>query len=173
MRVQIRKAAPEDADALAALGAETFIDTFGALYSKKNLNAFLEKNHTANVYRAMIDNPQFGIFIAESEASAAIGYAVAGPCGLPVPNLPPRSGELGRLYMKPGMQGGGVGARLLDAALAFMSDRYDHIYLSVYSENYGAQRFYERFGFVKIHDHFYMVGDQADPDWIMELKRDQ
>lgn len=166
----IRIAFEEDAPALATLGAETFSSTFGDLYAAADLRSFLEKNHSVEAYRALLSNPEYGLWIAEAEGGEAVGYAVAGPCGLPVPDLPENSGELLRLYLKKGAQGGGLGARMLETALEFLRDRFERIYLGVYKENLTAQRLYERYGFVKVHDYIYMVGDHADPEWIMELK---
>jgi ribosomal protein S18 acetylase RimI-like enzyme len=166
----IRIALEEDAPALAALAAETFLDAFGHLYSQKDSSAFIAKYHSAAVYEELLADPEFGIWIAETAKGEAVGYVVAGPCSLPVPNMPENSGELARLYLKRGSQGSGLGGALLEAALEFLTDRFDHVYLSVYSENAGAQRLYQRHGFVKIADYFYMVGEQADPEWIMELK---
>ncbi len=169
MTVEIRPALAKDAQTLAALGAETFVATFGRLYKQKDLDAFLVKNHAASVYAQLLSDPDYGLWIAETPEGEAVGYAVAGPCSLPVPELPANSGELARLYLKKGVQGGGLGARLLEVALEFLQNRFEHVYLSVYAENFGAQRLYGRYGFVKILDYFYMVGDHEDPEWIMEL----
>jgi ribosomal protein S18 acetylase RimI-like enzyme len=168
--IAIRPAFEEDAEALSSLGAETFVSAFGALYSACDLRSFLEKNHSVELYRELLANPEYGLWLAEADNGEKIGYVVAGPCSLPVPDLPENSGELARLYLKPGVQRSGLGARLLEIALEFLHDRFGHIYLGVYKENIPAQRLYERYGFVKIHDYFYMVGDHADPEWIMELK---
>ncbi|NWG91844.1 MAG: GNAT family N-acetyltransferase [Parvularculaceae bacterium] len=167
---KIRNAVDADADRLARLGAETFIATFGHLYAAKDLNAFLAKNHTVDVYRSLLADPEFMVFIAETDAGEAVGYAVAGPSSLPVPDPGPHSGELARLYLTKEAQGAGLGARLLEVALEFLRDRFERIYLSVYAENAHAQRLYRRYGFVKIRDYFYKVGDHLDPEWIMELK---
>lgn len=168
----IRVGRREDAERLAKIGQDTFIETFGHLYSDKNLAAFLAKNHTPSVYRAIADQPSARMWIVQTPADDVVGYAVAGPCSLPVPNLPANSGELGRLYLAGSVQGKALGRRLLESSLDFLRSRFDHIYLSVYAENLKAQRLYGQYGFVKIHDYFYMVGDHADPEWIMELKRD-
>ena len=169
----IRPANHEDAEILAKVGRETFIETFGRLYSKENLAAFINKSHTPELYRAMAGDPDVGLWIAQTGAGEVVGYAVACPCSLPVPCIPPNSGELARLYLAAGAQGTGLGARLLETALDFLRSRFDHVYLSVYSENVKAQRLYERYGFIKIHDYFYMVGDHADPEWIMKLVRER
>ncbi len=170
MTVAIRTASVDDADMLATLGAETFIATFGHLYSQANLEKFLKKGHSVEVYRQATADPESGVWIAEDSEGKAVGYAVAGPCTLPVPDMPANSGELARLYLLKEAHGKGLGARLLETALGFLSDRFTHVYLSVYRDNVVAQRLYQRYGFVKIHDYFYMVGDHADPEWIMELK---
>lgn len=171
MTVAIRRARNDEAETLASLGAATFTATFGNLYSRENLEKFLAKNHAPAVYRAALADPQSAVWLAEDGAGRPLGYAVAGPCTLPVPDMPENSGELARLYLVKDAQGTGLGALMLAEALSFLRNRFDRIYLSVYRDNIPAQRLYARHGFVKIHDYFYMVGDHADPEWIMELKR--
>jgi ribosomal protein S18 acetylase RimI-like enzyme len=169
MTVAIRPARAADAETLSRLGAETFTATFGHLYSERNLRMFLEKSHSPEAYRELLENPECAAWLAEQGGHGAVAYVTAGPCSLPVPDLPPNSGELMRLYLKKDVQGSGLGARLLETALEFLNDRFDHVYLSVYYENFIAQRLYRRYGFVKVHDYFYMVGEHRDPEWIMKL----
>ena len=45
----------------------------------------------------------------------------------------------------------------------------DAIQLSVYSENFGAQRFYQRYGFEKVADIGYWVGEQRDDEFLYEV----
>ncbi len=170
MTATIRRARADEAEALAALGAETFTATFGHLYSQANLEKFLAKNHTSAAYRDLLADDDTAVWIAEV-GSEKVGYAVAGPCTLPVPNLPPNSGELARLYLIRSAQGTGLGRRLLETALEFLRNRYPYIYLSVYRDNFTAQRLYQRLGFEKVHEYFYMVGDHADPEFILRLSR--
>jgi diamine N-acetyltransferase len=40
----------------------------------------------------------------------------------------------------------------------------------VFSENYGAQRFYTRYGFGKIADITFEVGQHIDHEFLYELK---
>ncbi|MEZ5895462.1 MAG: N-acetyltransferase [Parvularculaceae bacterium] len=169
--VTIRQAGKADVGLLSAVGKNTFIETFGHLYDAGDLEKFLVKNHSQAAYTALLDDDRVLIWIAESQQSDCIGYCVAGPCGLPVPDMPASSGELSRLYLAKKFQKAGVGSALLELALQFLKLNFEHIYLSVYAENYKAQALYHRHGFEKIHDYFYMVGDHADPEWIMELKQ--
>lgn len=165
--IEIRRARVDDAALVSRIAVRTFCETFGALYSEDNLNAFLDKNHRSSVYGALIADPAFAVWIAFKKGVGACGYVVAGPCGLPVTNMPPQSGELMRLYVDTAHQGHRIGAQMLEIALAWLNSRFANIFLSVYAENYGAQRFYARYGFTKVQKYEYMVGRHADPEWIM------
>ncbi|MEQ8178714.1 MAG: GNAT family N-acetyltransferase [Amphiplicatus sp.] len=167
---EIRRARAEDAKTVSTLGTTTFVETFGHLYREEDLSAFLEKSHSAGTYETLLNDAAWAIWIAEQDG-VPFGYSVAGPCTLPVPDMPESAGELSRLYLLKQSQGSGEGGRLLKVTLDWLEERFKHVYLSVYSENYGAQRLYARHGFEKICDYFYMVGEHADPEWIMERRR--
>ncbi|MEZ5921560.1 MAG: GNAT family N-acetyltransferase [Parvularculaceae bacterium] len=77
---------------------------------------------------------------------------------------------MARLYLVKSAQGTGLGASMLQIAMDFLRARFEHVYLSVYAENFPAQKLYQRHGFKKLCDYFYMVGDHADPEWIMVLE---
>lgn len=49
----------------------------------------------------------------------------------------------------------------------FRSINTDEIYVSVFSENPRAIRFYQKYGFEKIGEYGFPVGDQVDLEWIM------
>ena len=161
-------AARVSAEQLSAIGVETFVQSFGHLYADADLKKFLQDKHSVEGYQRLIDDPDHAIWVASDAAGRIAGYLVAGPCKLPVSDMPARSGELIRFYLLRDYQGAGLGRRMLDPALGWLHEQFDHIYLSVYSENLGAQRLYERYGFEKIQEYFFMVGDHADPEFIMK-----
>jgi len=169
--IAIRRAGAGDSEPLSRIATKTFVETFGHLYKEEDLSAFLRKSHSAAVYAKLLADPAFALWLAENSVSDIAGYMVAGPCSLPVPDRPLNSGELARLYLLEAHKGEGLGARMLDVALEWLKGRYTHIFLSVYYANARAQRLYQSRGFVKIADYFYMVGDHADPEWIMELRQ--
>ena len=47
--------------------------------------------------------------------------------------------------------------------------RADHLYLSVFTENHRARRFYEKLGFEPEGTYAFMVGTHADEDIVMRL----
>ena len=117
--MEIRRAVPTDAAVLSELGAQTFIDSFGQLYSAEDLQAFLDESHSIKAYATLLASPLYAIWVAV-QGDEAIGYALAGPCGLPHEDVRPEDGELKRLYVSSRAQGGGVGAKLFDQALAWL-----------------------------------------------------
>ncbi len=166
----IRRAQASDAKTVSRLGTATFVETFGHLYKEEDLSAFLQKSHSVAAYETLLADPAWAVWIVGGD-SGPFGYSVAGPCTLPVPDMPESAGELSRLYLLKEHQGSGVGGRLLNATLDWLYEHFEHVYLSVYAENYGAQRLYARHGFEKVCDYFYMVGEHADPEWIMGRAR--
>ena len=166
MTFAIRRAGPGDAQALAALGARTFTESFGQLYSNEDLQAFLDESHTPAAYTSVLADPAYALWLAE-ENGEAIGYALAGPSGLPHADVAPGDGELKRLYLLASAQGGGVGARLVEQARVWREpDRPRPRWISVWSENYGAQRFYARYGFEHVGEYAFIVGQQRDREFI-------
>ncbi len=162
----IRKAAPGDAAALAALGARTFTDTFGHMYPPADLKAFLDSDHTPDAFAKVLADPRQAIWLAEQDGGP-IGYAQAGPCALPHPEVTPGCGELKRLYVLKSVQGGGMGGRLLAASLEWLQTPGRRLWIGVWSQNHGAQRLYGRYGFEKVGEYEFPVGEIRDQEFIL------
>jgi ribosomal protein S18 acetylase RimI-like enzyme len=166
----IRRATAEDAATLADLGRVTFIDAFGHLYTPEDLAAFIEESHSVAAYSRVLANPDYALWLAERDG-AAIGYAQAGPCGLPHEEVQPGDGELKRLYLLRSAQHSGIGVALLEQALAWLErDGPRTLWLSVWSENLGAQKFYARHGFEHVGEYAFIVGEQRDREFIWRRK---
>lgn len=166
----LRRATEGDSETLHHLGAATFKQTFEHLYKPDDLNAFLAESHSVEFYEGLLRDPKCAVWIAESDSKSAIGYCVAGPCSLPVSEMPARSGELKRLYVDIKAQRTGLGRAMLEVALQWLNAQFDHVYLGVYAENKRAQTLYKAYDFEKAGDYVYMVGDHPDPEWIMKQR---
>ncbi len=171
MALAIRRANSADAGALARIGAETFTLTFGHLYRPEDLAAFLAESHSEAAYSALLADPRYGVWLLEdgagSDGTRVAGFAVAGPCSLPHPDVAATDGELKRLYLLPDVQNGGWGGRLFDEAIGWLQrEGRRRIWISVWSENFGAQRFYGRHGFAKVAEYEFPVGEQRDIEFM-------
>ncbi|HEX4198142.1 MAG TPA: GNAT family N-acetyltransferase [Caulobacteraceae bacterium] len=162
----VRRAGARDAEALAAVSAETFAETFGHLYPPEDLAVYLAEAHDAGLYARWARDPRFGLWVAERDGSA-VGYALAGPCHLPHAEVTPACGELWRLYLRPDAQGCGLGGRLLTLALDWLQAPGRRLWIGVWSENFGAQRLYARYGFAKVGEYEFSVGASRDREFIL------
>lgn len=169
-QVSIRVATMADAAALARLGAETFVETFGTMYHAEDLAAFLAGSRSEAVYVKLLNNPQVRVNLAFLNGKPEpVGYFVAGPCKLPVDKLEPTAGEVRELYVLADYQKHKMGTKLMVEALEWLeSQRRAPLYVGVYSENVGAQRLYSRFGFSKVGEYEFPVGDHMDREFILK-----
>lgn len=167
MAPAIRRAGHADADALARIGASTFVDTFGHMYPDEDLQGFLRESHTSEAYARYLADPAYALWLLEGDDGQALGYALAGPSGLPHPDVAPGDGELKRLYVAPSLHNGGWGGKLFREALDWLErDGPRTLWISVWSENFGAQRFYARHGFEKAGEYEFPVGRIRDREFI-------
>ena len=166
--IRYRTGTPEDAALMSELGARTFTETFGHLYSAENLAAFLV-NHSEERWRGELGDPAYAVRIAEDGGEPA-GYAKIGPPSLPFEVSGPTA-ELRQLYVLKPWHGGGVAAALMEWALGEARSRgAEQMFLSVFTDNHRARRFYARYGFEEVGIYHFMVGSHADEDLILRLK---
>ncbi|MGZ8364669.1 MAG: GNAT family N-acetyltransferase [Caulobacteraceae bacterium] len=163
--ITIRRAVAADAESLSDLGRATFTEAFGHMYPKADLNDFLDGNHTPAKAAAAIADPDAAVWVADG-GGRLVGYSQASGADMPHPDLRPEHGELKRLYVLASHQNLRLGARLVEPALAWMDARPGPQWISVWSENYGAQRFYGRYGFAKAGEYEFVVGNWRDREFI-------
>ncbi|MEJ2410455.1 MAG: GNAT family N-acetyltransferase [Novosphingobium sp.] len=165
--MELRRAVPADAAALAELGARSFIVKFGHLYRSEDLENFLSESHTEAKAAKEIADPGMRVMLAEDDGKL-LGYCkLVMVCGWPQHAGGQKAIELKQLYTDPDATGRGIGARLMDWALEEAGGfGADEIQLSVYSDNPGAQKFYRRYGFEKAADIHFLVGEQRDEEFL-------
>jgi len=145
----------------------SFVDTFGTLYAPDDLAMFLAQ-FTTEAWAAELADPRFAFRLAVRDGDP-VGYAKLGPVKLPV-DPAGAAAELLQLYMLGSAHGTGLGAQLMDWVIDTARGRgAGELFLSVYTKNHRAQRFYNRYGFDIVGPYHFMVGNQADEDVIMRL----
>ncbi len=170
--ITCRRAGAADAEALTQLGYqtfhETFIEGFAIPYPPADLANFVEANYTRAVFERKLADPRQATWIAEREGSA-LAYANAGPCHLPHPDARPDHAELNRLYVLGSAQGLGLGRRLLEMTLDWMEAQAPGpLWLGVWSGNLKAQALYARYGFSKVGEYEFPVGEWRDHEFILK-----
>jgi Acetyltransferases len=165
--MRIRRATVDDAATLSSLAARTFTETFGHLYPPEDLDFFLRDAYAVEKQATILAHPDYAVWLLEDDG-VAVGHAAAGPCGLPHPDVAPGDGELKRLYVLSSHQGGGWGGHLFDEAERWLlRDGPRTLWIGVWSENFGAQRFYARRGFERVGTYEFPVGRVRDLEFIL------
>lgn len=164
----LRPPLPADIPALSRLGIDSFVAKFGYLYRAEDLYPFLDDTHSEAALARELADPTRAYCLAERDGQLA-GYCKLGlACGWPEHARGQRVMELKQLYTAADATGGGIGGALMDWALDDLAARgADEVQLSVWSENYGAQRFYQRYGFTKVADTTFHVGTHVDEEFLL------
>ena len=168
MSVGYRSGGLRDVAAIDRVFRQAFCDTFGHLYRDEDLAAFLGK-FTEDAWAGEIADPRYAFYLAE-DGGETVGYVQVGPLTLPV-EASGSAIELRQIYVLKPWHGTGVATKLTQWALDEARRRgADEMYLTVYTGNPRARRFYERYVFEYRGPYKFMVGNQADEDIIMRLK---
>ena len=165
--MNLRPATPADIPALSRLATDSFVAKFGQLYSAADLSAFLEENLSEPAIAAELARSDRVYRLAEQDG-VLLGYCKIGlGCGFPDHARGQRVMELKQLYTAPQATGQGIGGALMDWAMdQFAARGADEVQISVYAENPGAHRFYARYGFAKVADITFRVGEHIDPEFL-------
>jgi diamine N-acetyltransferase len=164
----IKPCGPEEAEALYRVALRVFVDTFAPHNTPENMADYVSKTYSIEHQLREIRDPVRVIAMAWHGTNAVGYYQLyihpAEPCV-----TGHRPIELLRLYVDQSMHGRGVARQLLaHAETAAMNLGFETLWLGVWDKNFRAQRFYEKEGFKKVGSHEFVMGTDAQTDWIMQ-----
>jgi len=171
MSFTLRDADPGDADALALVGAATFLETFAGVLDGADVVAHCRAAHAPAAYATLLARPDVAAALAEVDPGGApVGYTLLAAPDLPVPDPRSTDVELKRIYVLGRYHGAGVGAALLGRALAAARARgRARVLLGVYAGNGRARQFYARHGFAPVAERRFQVGRRTYDDIVLAL----
>ena len=111
-----------DAEALAYLGAATFMATFAFDHPGQPMMEHLRQEHSAEYYAQALRDPATDILMGETPLGAPVGYAMITPAAHPELQQDCDI-ELKRIYLLGPWQGSGNGKGLLDLVFAVAEKR--------------------------------------------------
>jgi GNAT superfamily N-acetyltransferase len=159
--MQARIADIADRDRLVELGRSTFYDTFVGTCTDADMELFLATSFAPAKVLAELEDPLSRFLILE-DATGPMGYSrLLGET--------PQRAELVRFYMDQRAIGTGAAHELMRDTLDLARKLgYTQVHLGVWEKNFRAQRFYEKWDFVKSGEKVFMVGDDPQIDWDYE-----
>ena len=138
----VRTASRRDLEAVRALLVETWHDTYDSLYGIERVTAITGDWHSIAALEARLDTPNTEFLVADDgKAIGGMAFATTVDDG--------RTVMLHQLYVRPGMQGRGIGGLLLDEIEGCFPGA-DKVRLEVEEKNAKAVAFYLAQGFSQV-----------------------
>jgi len=167
--IQIKIATTNDAELIADISRETFYESFAEFNTQADMDKFLAEQfskktlmeqvgETGNTFLlAYVDSYPAGYLFLKDTTEAALHTANAI--------------EISRIYSRTLFIGKGIGKALMEAAIVQgRSMSKDCIWLGVWEHNHRAIDFYTKFGFSKFSEHDFVLGNDVQRDWLMNLQ---
>jgi len=167
--MNIRYGNADDVTMLSELGAKTFYDTFAKDNTPQNISLYMKKSFSTEIQLNELSRPDVLFLIAESE-DEPVGYAKLKMNSNDESVKGIKVIEIERIYASQEYIGRGVGKELMKACINEAKQKdCNSIWLGVWEKNPRAINFYKKWGFREVGTHIFMLGDDPQRDFIMEL----
>lgn len=149
MKINIRKATPEDIDAVIDLAVEMVVHSASPLRLATHREIQQFRKNDLVVLRNFDKYGNIGIFIAEDEDMHFIGHVVV-VSGDIESSTGEKQGWIFDLSIKKEWWGKGIGKRLMEHAEKFIKEQgLKYIGMGVTTSNFRAVRFYKDLGYIE------------------------
>lgn len=156
-----------DAEALVEFAARTYYETFAAVNTTENMQAYLAAAFTLPQMQSELSDPQASFILSEA-GGKLVGYAKLLAGRPPDCVTDEDSIELVRFYIDQAWHGSGLASALMELCLSEAKERrFKTMYLGVWEKNLRAQAFYRKWNFSRVGEHVFYMGDDPQVDWWM------
>lgn len=168
MQIKIEPVKNSEVHILSEISSQCFYNTFHEQNSEEDMELFLKENFTINRLKDEMQQPVNHFFFAKAEDKVA-GYIKLSTSETSHETKKNDAVEIARIYAVKDKIGSGVGKSLMEFAISFALQRNKKmIWLGVWEQNHRAIKFYENYGFEKFSQHIFMLGNDAQTDWLMK-----
>ena len=172
MEATIRRATLKDAQALSAIGATTFFDTFTGTCTDEDMQQFLQDYFNIDQVNKELEDENDFFFFAEIGAVPA-GYIRIKEDYTHFPLMKQwKALELKRIYVDKAFHGKGIAQLLMGFVESFAREnKYEVVWLGVWEHNDRAKKFYVKSGFEDSgHTHEFPIGNTPQTDiWMWKF----
>ena len=166
----IRPVQPEDAEFLAQLGRQSYLDHYADLWHQPGLDAFLRRSfELSKLRRELRHEPNIRYFFVLSDSGQPVGFAKL-KLHQWLPGLRSRNAVLlQKIYFLREAAGQGLGQQLMEYVFDYARQTGKELmWLDVLKSNTGGQRFYERLGFEKYREIPFQTDKMDVGMWVMK-----
>lgn len=164
---ELVKCKPSDVEQLRDISIETFVDTFKDQNTEENLNEYLERAYSIEQLTSEINQVGTDFYFLK-DSDLVVGYLKLNIDDAQSEKDNPLALEVERIYVLPQHKRKGYGKLLLEFAYLRAKElNRTGIWLGVWEHNYNALAFYKKMGFQRVGEHTFIMGDDAQVDYIM------
>ncbi|TDL98052.1 GNAT family N-acetyltransferase [Macrococcus brunensis] len=168
MEILIRRLNSQDVQELQTISIETFKETFEADNSEEHMVDYLRTAYDLDKLTAELNNRDSYFYFAETKDGTA-GYLKLNKLDAQSEDMGSDALEVERIYVRSAFHRQGIGKVLMKKAYDVAVEKEkSKVWLGVWEHNHKARAFYEAQGFVKTGEHVFMMGDDAQTDYIYE-----
>lgn len=165
----IRVASESDVAELSAIGARVFWDAYGGTAPDEEIEGYVSSFFSEAYIRNEIVRPEVTYHMAVENEQCA-GLVKVRDSKVPELIDAAATMEVQQLYVSMDFQRRGIGALLLDEAVATAKNKgVDGLWLSVWEDADWATNFYEKYGFASQGDIPFMLASTKFVDHLMWL----
>lgn len=169
MNLSIRQAGISDLKIICALGITTFYEAYFEQDDPQDLADYVLESFSLEQIERELRDENSMFFVAEADGRA-VGYAKLREDSEVDCLESGEAVELQRIYILEKARGKGIGEALMKRCFdAARAKGYKTIWLGVWEQNPAAQRFYERFGFIKAGELRFLYGEKIETNYVLRL----
>ncbi len=165
----IGKADQQDLPALRKLAISIFTATYETHNNREDFKAYMYEAFSDGKIESEFLETGTQFFVA-MEADELVGYARVRESTEVNHLLGESNMELQRLYVDKPWQGKGIADQLIAACEDYARASKDWIWLDVWERNPKAINFYRKHGYEKFSEHTFLLGQDAQVDWLMRKR---
>jgi len=167
--IELKRCREADVDVLVAISVDTFVEAFGDQNTPENIEIYIQQSLTRDVLLAELRmaGSEFYLLVADS---AVAGYLKINTGVAQSEAMGDAALEVERIYALAAFKGQGLGALMMNRAVAIAKERgLDTVWLGVWEHNDPARGFYRHLGFEQFGEHSFMLGTDPQTDLLMKL----
>ncbi len=158
-----------DAKQILNIAKKTFAETFLEHNTPENLTAYIETSLTLQTVQNQIDNTHSLFYLAEIN-NEIIGYLKLNFAEAQTELQVQSTIEIERIYVLKSHHGLKIGQALMNKAIDIANEfKMSFIWLGVWENNKKGIDFYNKNGFKVFDKHVFMIGNDAQNDFLMKL----
>jgi ribosomal protein S18 acetylase RimI-like enzyme len=151
-----------------AIGAATFLESYGRLNTKKNMKGYLASAFSRERIKTELKNKKSSFYLLK-QGEDILGYIKINFPGAGAVCRDKNYLELERMYLLKKYQRKGLGKLLLKKVNKIAAtNKMDGVWLGVWSKNPLAINFYKKNGFAKCGKQIFILGKDRQVDYVMK-----